>query len=73
MRAVAFSPDGTLSATGSEDGTVCVWRADTGQAWVTDRHNRSVNALAFYPDGRFLAGAGGDKVIRSVRLPGTEV
>ena len=35
ITAATFSPDGTRLATGSEDGTVKVWNANTGQASVT--------------------------------------
>jgi len=35
ITAATFSPDGTLLATGSDDGTVKVWNATTGQSSVT--------------------------------------
>ena len=48
----AFSPDGTLIATASEDATVKIWVLKTGVAMRTfDAHSRSVYACAFSPDG----------------------
>ncbi len=51
---VAFSPDGQRLASGSQDGTVKVWDAHTGQATLTLEGGGGV---AFSPDGQRLASA----------------
>ena len=58
---VVFSPDGTLLATGSIDGTVQVWNANNGQEVNTWKgHSSQVSGVAFSPDGASLASAGID-------------
>jgi len=61
VRAVAFSPDGSMLATGDDNGNAYVWNVATGRriATFTDPNSISVGAVAFSPDGSMLA-AGDD-------------
>jgi WD40 repeat protein len=45
--------------------TVFVWNADTGETLTTyTEHSENARALAWSPDGRFIASGGGDQSVR---------
>jgi len=61
----AFSPDGQLLATTSDDGTARLWRvADTAAEQVLAGHTGGVWGCAFSPDGALLATASHDRTVR---------
>ena len=65
VRALAFSPDGQMLASGGSDRDIHLWDAQTGTFRRTlTGHTRVVTALAFSPDGNLLASASGDKTVR---------
>ncbi|KAJ7861893.1 hypothetical protein B0H13DRAFT_1726283 [Mycena leptocephala] len=63
---VAFSPDGTRIVSGSDDETICIWNAATGEAVGTplEGHTDWVHSVAFSPDGTRIVSGSDDETIR---------
>ncbi|MEH2165100.1 MAG: NB-ARC domain-containing protein [Nostoc sp.] len=62
---IAFSPDGTLLATGDAEGELRLWEVATGKLVVNFAgHLGWVWSVAFSPDGQLLASCSSDKTIR---------
>jgi WD40 repeat protein len=61
----AVSPDGTLIASASADGTVKVWDVAAGNERLTlVGHAQAVENCAFSPDGTLIASASADRTIK---------
>ena len=52
---VAYSPDGTILATGDEDNDYHFWNASTGEHIHTESAAGNIYGMAFSPDGRWFA------------------
>jgi WD40 repeat protein len=59
-RCLAWSPDGSRLATGSEDHSIKIWNANTGEHLLTLRggDKQSIFSLSWSPDGAILASVG---------------
>jgi len=70
VKALAWSPDGTLIASAGHDRTVQVWHVATGGSVYTYQGHAhwlkggSVNTLAWSPDGKFIASGSDDKSLQ---------
>ena len=64
--AIAFSPDGKLIASGSEDCSIALWDAASGSKLASlHGHSQKIRKLRFSPNGKLLASTCYD---RSVKL-----
>jgi WD40 repeat protein len=60
-----FSPDGMRVVSASDDNTIKLWNATTGEELLTlNGHSNSVNSANFSPDGTRVISASDDKTIK---------
>lgn len=64
---VAFSRDGSLLASASEDHDARIWDVATGQSLLRLQHNYKVRDAEFSPDGRWVVTAAGRATVWDIR------
>jgi uncharacterized protein with WD repeat len=70
VRSLAFSPDGSLLASGSYDPVVRLWRVNDGSLFKElVGHTGWVRSIVFSPDGNLLATASDDNTVRLWNIP----
>jgi WD40 repeat protein/serine/threonine protein kinase len=69
VRSVAFSPNGQLVASGSDDNAIRLWNIATGEiSQVLRNHSGAVHSVAFSPNGKFVLSGGQEKKDNQIRL-----
>jgi cytochrome c len=69
VNAVTMVPDGLYAASGDDQGNVLLWDLRGNRVIPLPRHGVRVAAIAASADGRLIASAGWDRLIRVVAVP----
>ncbi|CAI7582049.1 unnamed protein product [Penicillium bialowiezense] len=64
VHSVAFSPDGVLLASGSNDHDICLWNIAKNKHKTLKGHSMYVYSVAFSPNGMLLASGSSDSTVR---------
>ncbi len=71
LNSLSFSPDGKIIVSGSEDGTVKLWRQNGTLMRTLSGHKDKVNSATFSPDGKIIASGSQDGTVKLWNQDGT--
>jgi WD40 repeat protein len=64
INSIAFSPNGEIIASASDDKTIKLWTKEGHLIRNIDKQSAKINSVAFSPDGETIASASDDKTIK---------
>jgi WD40 repeat protein len=67
VKAVAFSTNGKILATGGEDKLICLWDIQTGEVSSVIQNSFGIKRLEFTKDGNLLAACGNDVKLMDIQ------
>lgn len=70
VNSVAFSPNGEIVASGSDDKKVRLWNKDGKPILIIPAHDDEITSVVFSPDGQVIASGSDDGTVKTWNLKG---
>jgi WD40 repeat protein len=73
VNSVAFSPDGQIIASGSDDKTIKLWNKNGGLLTTILAHDDEITSVVFSEDGQMIASSSDDRTVKTWNLKGEQL